>query len=232
MHTKAGVTQDWPGTHTHCTVVTPLTIIVTVHAEPQRCICRAAVWAAASRAAASRARGRRRRGRRRRGVEGGGDKGSSGATRAAAICMRAAGRRGWQRRGPRAAATSAATWRRATPATLTRAVAKATPRGLQVRSSSTSCAPIQPRTAGRAEICAALRGGRAARPDNTAKVSAVTKSSGPGELDEPFVQLSTAATESKATSLECSRVGSEVATAHARRTGKRETSLPLTSSGI
>ena len=165
------------------------------------------------------------------GVEGGGDTGS-GATRAAAICMRAAGRRGCQRRGPRAAATSAATWRRATPATLTRAVAKATPRGLQVRSSSTSCAPIQPRTAGRAEICAALRGGRAARPDNTAKVSAVTKSSGPGELDEPFVQLSTAATESKATSLECSRVGSEVATAHARRTGKRETSLPLTSSGI
>ena len=79
---------------------------VTVHAEPQRCICRAAVWAAASRAAASRAaasraRGRRRRGRRRRGVEGGGDKGSSGATRAAAICMRAAGRRGWQRRPTR-----------------------------------------------------------------------------------------------------------------------------------
>ena len=231
MHTKAWVTQDWPGTHTHCTVVTPLTIIVTVHAEPQRCICRAAVWAAASRAAASRARGRRRRGRRRRGGEGGGDKGS-GATRAAAICMRAAGRRGWQRRGPRAAATSAATWRRATPATLTRAVAKATPRGLQVRSSSTSCAPIQPRTAGRAEICAALHGGQAARPDNTTKVSAVTKSSGPGELDEPFVQLSTAATESKATSLECSRVGSELATAHARRTGERETSLPLTSSGI
>ena len=130
--------------HAHRTEVTPLTIIVTVHAEPQRCICRAAVWAAASRAAASRARGRRRRGRRRRGVEGGGDKGSSGATRAAAICMRAAGRRGWQRRGPRAAATSAATWRRATPATLTRAVAKATPRGLQVRSNSKSCAPIQP----------------------------------------------------------------------------------------
>jgi len=77
------------------------------------------------------------------GVEGGGDTGS-GATRAAAICMRAAGCRGWQRRGPRAAATSAATWRRATPATLTRAVAKATPRGLQVRSNSKSCAPIQP----------------------------------------------------------------------------------------
>ena len=136
-------------THTHRTVVTALTIIVTVHAEPQRCICRAAVWAAASRAAASRAaasrvRGWRRRGRRRRGIEGGGDKGSSGATRAAATCMRAAGCRGWQRRGPRAAATSAATWRRATPATLTRAVAKATPRGLQVRSNSKSCAPIQP----------------------------------------------------------------------------------------
>ena len=80
----------------------------------------------------------------RAAAEGGGDKGSSGATRAAAICMRAAGRRGWQRRGPRAAATSAATWRRATPATLTRAVAKATPRGLQVRSNSKSCAPIQP----------------------------------------------------------------------------------------
>ena len=81
-------------------------------------------------------------------------------------------------------------------------------------------------------LCAEAAG--CERPDNTAKVSAVTKSSGPGELDEPFVQLSTAATESKATSLECSRVGSELATAqvHARRTGKRETSLPLTSSGI
>jgi hypothetical protein len=86
--------------------------------------------------------------------------------------MRAAGRRGWQRRGPRAAATSAATWRRATPANLTRGVAKATPPGLRVRSNSKSCAPIQPRTAGRGEICAALRGGQAARPDNTAKVSA------------------------------------------------------------
>ena len=60
-----------PGTHTHCTVVTPLTIIVTVHAEPQRCICRAAVWAAASRAAASRHRGRRRQGQQW-GDEGGG----------------------------------------------------------------------------------------------------------------------------------------------------------------
>ena len=89
-----------------------------------------------------------------------------------------------------------------------------------------------PTNLGLLDVPKSLRGGQAARPDNTTKVSAVTKSSGPGELDEPFVQLSTAATESKATSLECSRVGSELATAHARRTGKRETSLPLTSSGI
>ena len=131
MHTKAGMTQDWTGTHapyrTH-----------TSHNIMSQCTQSHSVVYAGLQC------GRRRRGRRRRGVEGGGDKGSSGATRAAAICMRAAGRRGWQRRGPRAAATSAATWRRATPATLTRGVAKATPRGLQVRSSSTSCAPIQP----------------------------------------------------------------------------------------
>ena len=124
-----------------------------------------------ARAAASRAgrrrRGRQRRGRRRAWRQGQqwGDEGGGymyeggGATRVAAT-------------RPRAAATSAATWRRATPANLTRGVAKATPPGLRVRSNSKSCAPIQPRTAGRGEICAALRGGQAARPDNTAKVSA------------------------------------------------------------